>query len=110
MFTLKVFLLIIWIHFIADFVLQNDKMSLNKSKSLSWLGIHSLIYGILFLYFGWIYALINSILHFIVDGITSRVNCRLLLLESKHWFFVGVGMDQAIHLTLLVISYKLICT
>ena len=106
---LKIFLLIIWIHFISDFVLQIDKMSLNKSKSLYWLGVHSIIYGILFLYFGWIYALVNSILHFIVDGITSRINKRLLLLESKHWFFVGIGFDQAIHLTLLLISYKLIC-
>ena len=107
---MKILLIIIWIHFISDFVLQIDKMSLNKSKSFLWLGIHSLIYGILFLYFGIGYALVNSVLHFIIDGVTSRIYKRLLLLESKHWFFVGIGFDQAVHLTLLLVSYELICT
>lgn len=107
---MKIFLIIIWIHFISDFVLQFDKMSLNKRKSFLWLLVHSLVYGILFLYFGIVYSLVNVILHFLVDGVSSRVNSRLLLLESKHWFFVGIGLDQAIHLTLLISSYELICT
>lgn len=105
---MKIFLIIIWLHFISDFVLQIDKMSLNKSKSFLWLGIHSLVYGLLFLYFGIAYALVNSVLHFIVDGISSRIYKRLLLLESKHWFFVGIGLDQVVHLTILIASYSLI--
>lgn len=98
---------LVWTHWIADFILQSDSMALNKSKSNFWLGIHVLVYSICFLWVGWKFALLNGILHFVTDYITSRINSQLLTLPSKHWFFTCVGFDQAIHLTCLVLTYQI---
>nr|BDD47550.1 hypothetical protein 2 [Legionellales bacterium] len=99
-------LILIWLHFIADFILQTDKMALNKSTSNKWLGIHSLIYSVPFLlFFGPVYGLVNGILHFIVDYVTSRLTSRYWQQEERHKFFVTIGADQATHITILILSY-----
>jgi Na+/proline symporter len=104
---MEIFLIIIWIHFIADFVFQTDKMALNKSKSNKWLGIHSLIYCIPFIFFGWQYAVVNGIIHFVIDYMTARGTSKLWNANKRHWFFVLIGLDQAIHITILIITFKL---
>jgi len=112
-------LAIFWLHFIADFVLQNDKMALNKSKSFKWLSIHALVYSIPFLIyfsfafdplFGLTFALINGILHWLVDAVTSRVTAYLWKKKQRHAFFEVIGLDQAIHMTCLVVTFKFIHT
>lgn len=100
-----VIILIIWLHFIADFIMQNDKMAINKSSSDKWLAIHSFIYVIPFFMFGWQFMLFNAIAHFVVDYITSRGTSKLWNENKRHWFFVLIGFDQAIHLTILIISF-----
>jgi len=97
-------LIVVWLHFLADFVLQNDKMALNKSKSNMWLGLHAFIYMLPFLLFGWKFALINGVLHFIVDYMTSRGTSKLWAAEERHWFFTLIGFDQAVHLTCLFVT------
>ena len=100
---------IIWLHFIADFFLQNDKMALNKSSSNKWLGIHVAVYSIPFLwFFGWKYALFNGVAHFITDWISSRLAKKLWMDGERHWFFVVLGADQAVHMTCLFGSIGLI--
>lgn len=110
-------LAIFWLHFIADFLLQSDKMALNKSHSFKWLSIHALVYSLPFLVyfsvmydplFGLTFAVINGILHWVVDAITSRVTAYLWKKEERHWFFTVIGLDQAIHMTCLVVTYKTI--
>jgi hypothetical protein len=101
------FLAIFWLHFIADFILQTDEMALNKSHSFKWLTLHTLTYGIPFLLFGWKYTMINSALHWVVDCATSRMTAHLWKLGERHWFFVVIGLDQAIHMTFLVLTLRL---
>lgn len=99
---------LIWTHFVADFILQTDKMALNKSKSNKWLAIHILVYSIPFLFWGWKFALLNGIAHFLVDFITSRLTSYLWQKNERHLFFVIIGADQALHLSCLYLSYEVI--
>jgi hypothetical protein len=80
---------IIIIHWIADFVLQDEKWALGKSKNWSDLLSHTWTYSLIWFVCGVIYAIINSdtyiqwsvtkffliifITHTIIDYITSRV-------------------------------------
>ena len=105
MISLFILLLLVWIHFFADFICQSDKMAQNKSKSIKWLSIHSLIYTLPFLLFGWKFSILNGLLHFGVDYTTSKINKQLWENKEVHWFFVGIGADQAVHMTLLILTY-----
>jgi hypothetical protein len=100
-------ILVFWLHFFADFILQNDKMAINKSHSFKWLTIHALTYGLPFLLLGWKYALVNAAMHWCVDAITSRCTAYLWKHEQRHWFFVVIGLDQAIHMTCLFLTLPL---
>lgn len=95
-------LLLIWVHFIGDFLFQTDAMALNKSKSFRWLGLHALVYALCFLWWGVPFVTIVGATHLTVDGITSRGTARLWQKGKRHWFFVLIGFDQAIHLSILV--------
>jgi hypothetical protein len=99
---------LIWTHFIADFVLQSDKIALNKSKSNKWLGLHSLVYSLCFIFWGWKYVTVLLLTHFLIDGITSRIGSFLWKRDARHWFFVIIGFDQALHLSILVLLNKII--
>jgi len=97
-----------WLHFIADFLLQSSYMALNKSKDIKALAWHCLVYSIPFFWFGWKFALLAGILHFPVDFITSKITSRLWDKKEVHWFFVVIGFDQAVHMTVLVASLLLL--
>lgn len=117
-------LLIIWAHFVADFMLQNDKMAQNKSTSNIWLTNHIMVYsfamlGILapFVYLlnpqdshmqlVWllVWVAINGALHWITDWCSSRATSYLWQKGDRHNFFVVVGADQAIHLSTMVVTW-----
>lgn len=105
---IEIVLLLIWLHFVSDFILQSDKMAKIKSKSNKWLLLHVVAYSIPFLIFGWFFALINCLAHFVIDYITSRITSKLYADGKVHWFFVVIGFDQALHLTTLIVTYKLL--
>jgi len=100
--------LLIWVHFFADFVCQTDKMAINKSSSNKWLSIHVGIYSLFLIPFGIEFAIVNFFLHYITDYISSRVTTKLWIAEKRHWFFVVVGLDQALHMTALMVTYPLL--
>jgi len=99
-------LIIIWLHFLGDFIFQTDRMALNKSKSNLILAEHCVIYSILFMYFGWAFMVVNGVLHFMTDWCTSRATSHLWKNNQRHWFFTVIGLDQAIHFTCMIVSYN----
>lgn len=101
-------ILLFWLHFIGDFLLQSDYMALNKSKSVKALSFHCLAYSLPFLWFGWVYALWACILHFPIDYISSKVTSYFWKMKQRHWFFVTIGFDQAVHMTILLYIMKYI--
>lgn len=119
------FLLIIWGHYVADFVFQLDRMAKNKSKSVSALKEHIYWYSfILFLFAIFIfkfnivlailYVLVNGISHYYVDKYTSKITSRLYAKGKmgadkfpNFGFYSIIGLDQAIHMTILIVSYML---
>jgi len=99
-------LTIIWMHFVADFLLQWDEMAKKKSSDFHWLILHSAIYSIPFLWFGLLFWAVTFFTHMIVDGVSSRVSKILYAKNSYHWFFAVIGFDQALHMTCLFLCYK----
>ena len=99
-------------HFIADFVLQSDRVAQGKSKSVRILAEHIGIYTMCLLVAAiplafiighhggrimGLWIVINGGAHFVTDYITSRINSHLWATKQVHNFFVGVGADQLIH-------------
>lgn len=114
-------LLIVWLHYIADFVCQTDYMARGKSKSNLPLVLHISVYslvmflGTLYIFgFFWslIFAVANGVTHYYVDYVTSRVSSKKYA-EGKlgsttipnFGFFSIIGLDQAIHYTCLFLIY-----
>jgi hypothetical protein len=100
-------LILVWMHFVSDFILQTDKMAINKSSSWKWLSIHIGVYTLPFFWFGWKFALVNAGAHFVTDAISSRMTTALWKKQQRHWFFVVIGADQAAHMTVLLLTMGL---
>jgi hypothetical protein len=125
---------IIFIHWVADFVLQTDKQAKGKSKNWSDLLGHTITYTLswfagfiivliaLFIYeynckillnlpfdyhIYW-FLPITFICHTITDYFTSRLNSKLWAKGDTHNFFVSVGFDQVLHYVQLFLTYYLL--
>ena len=112
------------VHWVADFVLQTDKMALNKSTSNYWLGIHVIVYSLTtivlwaslfsltglhttFLQYVEAYLALFT-MHFITDYITSRITGRYFRAKKNHEFFVTIGFDQWLHYVQIFIVFNYI--
>ncbi len=107
---LNAFLCLLTVHWVADFIFQSDWLAKNKSKSLSALTTHVLVYtailaiavhslfgttvalNVILLYIG-----LNAVAHFATDYVTSRMSSKLYAAGQNHEFFVVVGFDQLLH-------------
>jgi hypothetical protein len=121
MISIYAIVVLLAVHWFADFVLQSDKMAKEKSKSLNVLGTHVIIY----MFVLWVvslfafgdpgnndyfiaaslFALSNGTLHFLTDYVTSKATSSLFKEERIHEFFVVIGLDQALHLTALFATW-----
>lgn len=99
--------LIVWVHIFADFFLQSRKMAENKSSSNSWLTKHILVYSLCLVPFGWKYALVNGIAHWMTDWVSSRFTSKYYKKANWYMFFGVVGIDQGMHLTVLLNTKEL---
>ncbi len=103
----RLIIIVLLVHWIADFILQTDKMAINKSTSFKWLFSHVSVYTLALIPFGPYYGLINGLIHFIVDAVTSRVTSFLWKKGDRHNFFVVIGADQLIHTVWLIYTIPL---
>ncbi len=105
MLSLNIIILICFIHFVADFILQSNKMIQEKSHSIKWLTLHCATYMLPWLFFGPLYAVINGALHELIDFNTSKMTHYLWDKKEIHWFFVVIGFDQFLHISSLLLTY-----
>ena len=103
-------------HWLFDFVYQPHWMSLRKSNELWVLAQHSLritagalavgvfvgcFQGTKIPVLGMVaFGFVNGAAHFVIDYFTSRRTSRQWREEKVHDFFVTIGFDQFLHLTI----------
>jgi len=108
-------LLIMFIHWVSDFIFQTHEMSKKKSKSIYWLSLHVLTYSLITT-MGWAAIsltplillqvfVITFITHWCTDFVTSKITSYLYLKGDIHNFFVVIGIDQFTHTTTLMLTY-----
>ena len=118
----EVFVLILIVHFLADFALQTHEQATNKGHSNVWLiyhvGTYTAIWSLVFFilpvvedmntFFGWItFVFLIGIPHYIVDWCTSRIGKPFWKNGDLHNGFVVVGFDQVIHYLCLWVVIRL---
>ena len=120
MITIINVILLMFIHWLLDFVMQTDYQAKNKSTSNRALTSHVLVYSLGWMEFGVIYTCITGnplmllfapitfVCHWITDYITSRINTRLYKEGKIHEFFVSIGFDQWLHMVQLLGTYLLL--
>ena len=105
-------------HWLGDFVMQSRDIAENKGKSNLVLAKHVLIYSSVFVQYAlldkfifvgkgnhyslaqWIpFILINAVLHFITDYVTSRMTTKAYQAGDI------IGIDQWIHATCLYMTW-----
>lgn len=109
---------ILFIHGIADYVLQTDWEALNKSKNNQALVSHTLKYSTvwfilchIFIQLGYLnplfylFAPITFVIHTITDYFTSRINSKLWAQNKRHHFFIALEIDQLLHYVQLFLTY-----
>jgi len=130
MFSVTEILCIILIHWFADFLMQDEKWALGKSKNMNDLLNHTLTYSILssvcllflmgsvfdknitisFLYF----PFITFVAHTVTDYFTSRIVSKMFA-QNKYGSpipnfgaFTMIGIDQVLHYVQLFYTYQFI--
>ncbi len=114
---MTILLMLLTLHFVADFVLQSDRMAVGKSHSwrclLAHVGAYAgcfalLAVGVLPIRAWAPFVALIFMPHFVQDAITSRINARLWQANQRHWFFVGIGFDQLLHAYALAWAWTLV--
>lgn len=119
MIDVKALIYVMFCHYIADFILQPRWIAEQKSKDLWVLGTHIGIYfTAMFLActliasswkMAFLYATVNSMLHFVTDLWSSRMTSRAYERKDMVMFWNIIGLDQFLHIAgLIYTTYLLI--
>lgn len=124
MISLKVFLVIVIFHWIADFIFQDERWATTKSKSFKSLIKHTAVYasiwiiGALLMFPETIqviyFVLITLVMHTVVDYFSSKIVSKQFN-EKKLGgpipnigAFSTIGLDQVVHYIQLVLTYLIL--
>jgi len=104
--------LIILLHFVADFLCQTREMGLGKCSSNIILVKHIAAYSMVFLVaslltpaFGLVFVVVNGLAHAVTDWFSSRIGKWFHNQNQMYWFFATLGLDQTVHMLTLVLTY-----
>lgn len=122
----ELIIMILIIHWIADFVMQTDKEAKGKSESFIILLQHAGSYTGVFVFcllaitaiagpvapavftFLMEFAFITFISHAAIDYYTSRVHKKLYMEKKHHEFFTSIGFDQLLHYIQLFTTFTIL--
>jgi hypothetical protein len=108
---------LLFIHWIGDFLFQTSAMATQKATSIKWLSIHVTVYTATLLFFSvWLldteiaiqFSLLNGALHWITDFFTSKLMARYL--QRPRIYYPLMGFDQLIHQGCLLYSFHQLST
>lgn len=117
-----IILTLLFIHWIADFLLQNSNMATKKSKNIYWLATHVAVYSITFFFLLiWFYDFKSVagftgfmfITHYITDFYSSRATNKLYQKKKFYGlysFFNVIGFDQFLHQAQIILGYLIFFT
>lgn len=103
--------LLLLAHFVGDFVLQSDWMAQGKSVRYGFnknMAVHIGIVTACLLPFGIVFALVNGVIHWALDAISSQMTRYYWRKDERHNFFVVIGADQMLHYLTLFYTYLLL--
>ena len=120
----------LFLHFLADFILQPREMGRKKSKDSRYLLAHIAIIFSVFLVgtLSWKFALANALIHMIIDSVIWKCYASTVWkrrhklfknatkddLERKfkfwedHWFYATIGLDQFLHGATILILLEIL--
>lgn len=114
----QLFVIILVVHYLADFALQTQEQAERKSFDNEALTQHAGNYATVWLLISYgllgtwykplIFACITFICHFMTDMYTSKVVKKYF--EKKDWHngFVVIGADQVLHYVQLLITFAIL--
>ena len=108
MIDITIIIIIMGLHWIGDFLLQTRYMAVNKSTSNKTLLSHMIMYSLPLLLINPMFALVNGVLHGMVDYVTSRLSSKAYKENNMHMFFSIIGLDQFLHTVCLLVSYVIL--
>lgn len=103
----KILILMLFLHWFADFRLQTEEMAEKKSECGTQLFYHCSIYALVFLPFGITFSVWLFITHVLIDGTSSRITARLWEEKKIRTFFNVIGFDQFLHILVLIFCYDM---
>lgn len=102
--TISVVLLLVFLHFIGDFVLQEGIIRVYKSSNNKLLAIHCILYALPFSIISLKLALVTSFLHFLSDYTLTDLSTKFWSDRDRSKYSLLQGFDQWLHLVVLLVS------